>query len=87
MFSPQTRVLPISAFTGRSADLDLVPPGVTEVRAAPALDTPELRASAVDWRSRVADRALVGPEGPLARLIETTGCPTFGYRALRQLMR
>ncbi len=81
------RVLPISAFTGRSADLDLVPPGVTEVRAAPALDTPELRASAVDWRSRVADRALVGPEGPLARLIETTGCPTFGYRALRQLMR
>ncbi len=85
------RVVPIAAFvanlTGRAEDLDLVPPGITEVRAAPSLDTPELRASAVDWSFRVADGELIGPTGPLARLIETTRLPTIGYRALRQLLR
>jgi hypothetical protein len=85
------RVLPIAAFTanltGRASDLDLVPPGVTEIRAVPSLDTPELRASAVDWPARVADGALVGPAGSLARLIEKTGLTTIGFRALRQLMR
>jgi hypothetical protein len=81
------RVLPISVFTGTRTDLDLVPPGVTEVRGTPALDTPELRASAVDWPARVADGARLGPDGPLAQLLESGGVERIGYRALRQLMR
>ena len=80
------RVLPISAFTGDASDLDLVPPGVTEVRAAPALDTPELRASAVDWQTRITDATLLEARGTLGRLVETNGLATIGYRSLRQLM-
>ncbi|MGD0894800.1 MAG: hypothetical protein ABSA08_02090 [Acidimicrobiales bacterium] len=81
------RVLPISTFTGDASDLDLVPPGVTEVRAAPALDTPELRASAVDWQARITDATLLESQGALSRLDETNGLATIGYRSLRQLMR
>jgi len=81
------RVVAASAFTGGPGDLDLVPPGINEVRASPALDSPELRAAATDWRSRVADAALLGPDGPLARLVRSAPVTTIGYRALRRLMR
>jgi hypothetical protein len=57
------------------------------VRAAPALDTPELRASAVDWQARITDATLLESQGALSRLVETNGLATIGYRSLRQLMR
>jgi hypothetical protein len=53
----------------------------------PARDTPELRAAAIDWPSRVTDGVIVGPDGPPARLCRSAPITTAGYRTLRQLMR
>jgi chitin disaccharide deacetylase len=65
----------------------IVPPGVSEVRVMPSLDTPELRASAIDWETRVHDRELVARGGPLGAAIADEGFRTVGFKALRQLMR
>jgi len=64
---------------------EVIPPGVTEIRVVPSLDTTELRASAVDWDMRVADHNLVAKESTLA--VWLSGLQTTGFRALRQLMR
>ncbi len=66
---------------------DALPPGVTEVRVVPSHDSPELRASAIDWELRVRDGELVSSPGPLAEVVKRDSVRTIGFRALRQLMR
>ncbi|MGB9111961.1 MAG: ChbG/HpnK family deacetylase [Acidimicrobiales bacterium] len=66
---------------------DALPGGVTEVRAVPSHDSPELRASAIDWQLRVRDGELVASSGPLADAFRRDGVRTIGFRTLRQLMR
>ncbi|MGA8296711.1 MAG: ChbG/HpnK family deacetylase [Acidimicrobiales bacterium] len=71
---------------GRSL-IDALPAGVTEVRVVPSRDSPELRASAIDWEMRVRDCELVSSPGPLAESLRRDGVRTIGFRGLRQLMR
>ncbi|HKI02442.1 MAG TPA: polysaccharide deacetylase family protein [Thermoanaerobaculia bacterium] len=59
-----------------------LPPGLTHVSIHPAVDTPELRALASDWRCRVADyEAFVSAE--LRRFVAGLGVRVVGYGALR----
>jgi predicted glycoside hydrolase/deacetylase ChbG (UPF0249 family) len=62
------------------------PPGLTHFIIHPSSDTPELRAIAPDWRSRVADRALFLDEAWRAAIAES-GVRVVGYRALREALR
>lgn len=62
-------------------------PGVTELRVHPAVDTPELRAAALDWAERVAQADLVGQDGPIGRITSDLGITRIGYRPLRALLR
>jgi hypothetical protein len=52
----------------------------------PARDTPELRATVIDWPSRVTDGVIVGSDGPLGSLWGSAPISTVGYRTLRQLI-
>jgi chitin disaccharide deacetylase len=61
--------------------------GVTELHAHPAIDTPELRALAPDWATRVDDLDLLRPDGDLATALRDSGAVLVGYRALRDAMR
>ncbi len=62
--------------------LDGLPPGLSMFIIHPAQDTPELRAIARDWPSRVADyEAFTSPE--LREYIRASGIHVVGYRALR----
>lgn len=75
------------------ADPDLLdhlsdlPPGVTEIRLRPAMDSPELRAMVADSEHRVHDYHLLRRGSLLADVIEGQGLSCIGYRQLRQLMR
>jgi len=69
-----------------SALVDLRP-GVTEVYAHPAIDTPELRALAPDWPARVDDHDLLARDHDLPALAERTGVRFVGWRELRRLQR
>jgi len=62
-------------------------PGVTDVCLRPALDTPELRAAAPDWRQRTHDCWLVSSKAALAEAADEARVTLLGYRALRELMR
>ncbi|MGO9964727.1 MAG: ChbG/HpnK family deacetylase [Acidimicrobiales bacterium] len=62
-------------------------PGVTEVCLRPALDTPELRAAAPDWRQRTHDRGLLLNKAALSQAADQARVRFLGYRALRELMR
>jgi len=62
-------------------------PGVTELRLHPAVDTPELRALASDWETRVDDHRLVCGDSTLAEALEVAGVTLLGYRTLRDLVR
>jgi hypothetical protein len=65
---------------------DELPPGLTHFIIHPARDTPELRAIAPDWPSRVADyEAFTSRE--LRDAVRNSGVQVIGYRALRELMR
>jgi predicted glycoside hydrolase/deacetylase ChbG (UPF0249 family) len=65
---------------------DELPPGLTHFIIHPARDTPELRAIAPDWQSRVADyEAFTSRE--LRGAVRNSGVQVIGYRALRELMR
>ncbi|MCU1492306.1 MAG: hypothetical protein JWO62_70 [Acidimicrobiaceae bacterium] len=64
-----------------------LPPGVTELHAHPAIDTPELRAAAPDWTERVGEQRLLVSGGALSAAIERSGVRLIGYRMLRRLMR
>jgi len=66
--------------------IDELQPGLTVMLLHPALDTPELRAMAPDWRSRVANyEACKSRE--LRDHIRQSGVQIIGYRPLRDLMR
>ena len=52
----------------------------------PAIDTPELRAIAPDWQSRVADY-LAFTSTELRNYIRASGVQVIGYRELRDLLR
>jgi hypothetical protein len=62
-------------------------PGVTEAYLHPAVDSPELRAMAVDWHARVDDHSLLVLEPDLRDAIERAGVTLIGYRPIRDLMR
>ena len=62
-------------------------PGVTELHLRPAVDTPELRCLARDWRERVDDYRLVCEEPTLRQAVEKAGATLIGYRDLRVLAR
>ncbi|MCI3948972.1 MAG: hypothetical protein K0R11_906 [Acidimicrobiales bacterium] len=62
-------------------------PGVTEVYAHPAIDTPELRALAPDWPARVDDHDLLARDHDLPAMAERLGVRFIGWRALRRLQR
>ncbi|HMC52215.1 MAG TPA: polysaccharide deacetylase family protein [Acidimicrobiales bacterium] len=62
-------------------------PGVTEVYAHPAADSPELRALAPDWAARVDDHDAVTRDKSLRALAERAGVVLTGWRQLRDLMR
>jgi predicted glycoside hydrolase/deacetylase ChbG (UPF0249 family) len=72
------------AIATRLASLE---PGVTELRLHPAIDTPELRALASDWETRVDDHRLVCADSTLAEALDAAGVKLLGYRALRDLVR
>ena len=66
--------------------IDGLRPGVTELFIHPAVDTPELRAFAPDWESRVDDHALV-TDGDLGDRLDAMGVHLIGYEPLRDLQR
>lgn len=68
----------------RKLFIDL-PSGITHFILHPSIDTPELRAIAGDWQSRVANYdAFMSKE--LKETIRNSGIQLIGYRKLRELM-
>jgi chitin disaccharide deacetylase len=64
---------------------DSLPAGLTHFIIHPSHDTPELRALAGDWPSRVADyQAFMSDE--LRAYVRSVGIQVIGYRALQELM-
>ena len=64
---------------------DALPPGISVFILHPAEDTPELRAIAPDWPSRVANyETFMRPE--LRRHLKQIGVQVIGYRALQELL-
>jgi chitin disaccharide deacetylase len=60
-------------------------PGITHFLFHPSIDTPELRAIAPDWPSRVANyHTFMDPE--LKRFIKDQGIQVIGYRDLKNLI-
>ena len=66
--------------------IDGLAPGLTLLRIHPAIDTPELRAMAPDWRCRVADYEAF-TSATLRDYIRDAGVQVIGYRALRDVLR
>lgn len=62
------------------------PPGLTCFLCHPAIDSPELRAFAPDWRARVADYQLFTSEAWRAALA-ASGAQVIGWRAIREALR
>lgn len=62
-------------------------PGVTEIYVHPAADTPELRAFAPDWSSRVDDHHLMCHDSELRTMLERAGIIRIGWREMRDLQR
>lgn len=62
-----------------------LPPGLTHFILHAAVDTPELRAIAPDWRARVADHALFTSPA-LRDFIHDQGIHIIGYRDLQALL-
>lgn len=66
--------------------LRALPPGITHFIIHAACDTPEQRAIASDWPSRVADyEAFLSRE--LRDWVRDQGITVIGYRAIRDIMR
>ena len=63
-----------------------LPEGITHFILHPSIDTPELRAIALDWESRVANYNVFMSD-ELKKLLEQEGFRLIGYRALREAMR
>jgi chitin disaccharide deacetylase len=66
--------------------LGSLPPGITHFIIHASTDTPELRAIAPDWESRVGNYRAFLSDG-LKAFIEKEGIVLLGYRALRDAMR
>jgi len=65
--------------------LDSLPAGFTHFIIHPAIDSPELRSMAPDWRCRVADlQTFKNPD--LQKHIDRTGVQVIGYEILRKAM-
>ena len=62
-----------------------LPAGLSNIIIHPSVDTPELRAIAPDWRSRVADHALFTSDD-LRRALDDAGVQVIGFRALRDAL-
>ncbi len=66
--------------------IDGLQPGLTYMILHPSVDSPEIRACAPDWRSRVANyEAFSNPE--LRDYVRQSGVQVIGYRLLRDLLR
>jgi len=66
--------------------LSELPPGITHFIIHPAVDTPELRAIAPDWKSRVADfRTFM--DNDLQKYISQLGLHVIGYQSLKDQIR
>lgn len=65
---------------------DTLKPGLTMLLLHPAVDTPELRAIAPDWQSRVANYE-VCMRRELREYVRNAGIQVIGYRVLRDAMR
>jgi predicted glycoside hydrolase/deacetylase ChbG (UPF0249 family) len=80
----------LTARTDRLAEaaraLAACPAGLTHFIIHPVTDTPELRAMAPDWRSRVADYELFTSEA-WRQVIAESGVQVIGYRSLCDAMR
>jgi chitin disaccharide deacetylase len=63
-----------------------LPAGVTHFLFHPSTDTPELRAIAPDWPSRVANYQTF-MDTDLKRFIKDQGIQVIGYRALKDLIQ
>ena len=90
LFADQRAQLSTTVHPPRQALIDLLPTleaGVTEVTLRPAVDTPELRAITLDWKSRVSDHILLVDERGIGDLIAAAGVTLIGYRPLRDAMR
>lgn len=83
----------IAAPRGRSAQPTVdrairdLPPGVTEIRVRPAVDTPEVRAITGDWTAMVADAHLVTDDWAFRAALQRSGAELIGYRAIREAQR
>jgi hypothetical protein len=64
-----------------------LPPGVTEVHAHPAIDSPELRGATPDWPARVAEHAILRQIDSIVRGAEHRGVTFVAYRELTALAR
>ncbi len=90
LFPDHLEVVGAGGVGSRRAITDIVgnlPAGVTEVYVHPAVDSPELRAIASDWASRVDDLHLVTHDRDLQRAIEQAGAELISYRDLRDAQR
>lgn len=63
-----------------------LPPGLSYFILHPAMDTPELRAIAPDWRCRAADYEVFSGDAMRAYLRQS-GLQVIGWRPLRELVR
>lgn len=61
------------------AAVDALPHGLTHFIVHPAVDGPELRGIATDWRARVEDYRVLA-DGRLTRLLRERGVEMIGYR-------
>jgi predicted glycoside hydrolase/deacetylase ChbG (UPF0249 family) len=63
-----------------------LPQGITHFILHPSIDTPELRAIAPDWESRVANYSVFMSD-ELKRFLEGEDLKLIGYRAIRDVLR
>ena len=63
-----------------------LPVGITHLILHPSIDTPELRAIAPDWESRLANYNVFMNDG-LKKFIEGAELKLIGYRQVREAMR
>ena len=63
-----------------------LPEGITHFVLHPSIDTPELRAIALDWESRVANYNVFMSDA-LKNFIESQDIKLIGYRPIREAMR
>ena len=66
--------------------IDQLQPGLTYMILHPAMDTPELRACAPDWRARVANYEAFSSLA-LRDYVRQSGVQVIGFQQLRELVR